>query len=175
MHLILRTTGDMAAVWPSVRAAILAMDRDHTIGAVRTLDDLIDSNMRVRRFYTWLLAAFAALGALLVAIGIHASLVFSIAQRTREIGIRFALGAGRLAIIRMLARSFATPVAGGLLAGIAATAIGMRLIAPLIYGDRFLTSYVGAGVVMMLLVLLASTVPALRALRVNPSEALRGD
>jgi predicted permease len=173
MHLVLRTTGDMAAVWPSVRGTILTMDRDHTIGEVRTLDDLIDSSVRVRRFYTWLLAAFAALGALLVAIGIHASLAFSIAQRTREIGIRFALGAGRAAIIRMLAGSFAIPLTGGLLAGIAATGIGMRLIASLTYGDRSLVPYAGAGVLMMLLVLLASTQPALRASRVSPSEALR--
>jgi putative ABC transport system permease protein len=94
MHLVVRTAGDGATVWPSVRALILEMDRDHTIGNVRTFDDLIDNSVRVRRFYTWLLAAFAAIGALLVAIGIHASLAFSIAQRTREIGIRFALGAG---------------------------------------------------------------------------------
>jgi putative ABC transport system permease protein len=109
MHLVLRTTGDVAAVWPSVRAAIAEMDRDHIIGEVRTLDDLINSSLRTRRFYTWLLAAFAVVGALLLAIGIHASLAFSIAQRTREIGIHFALGAGRAAIIRMLTGSFALP------------------------------------------------------------------
>ena len=175
MHLVVRTAGDGAAVWPSVRALILEMDRDHTIGSVRTLDDLIDSSVRVRRFYTWLLAAFAAVGALLVAIGIHASLAFSIAQRTREIGIRFALGAGRAAIIRMLAGSLALPVAGALAAGIAASAIGNRLIASLIYGKLSPTPFIAAAAVTLLLVCLASVRPALRAIRVSPSEALRID
>jgi ABC-type antimicrobial peptide transport system permease subunit len=151
------------------------MDRDHTIGSVRTLDELIDSSVRVRRFYTWLLAAFAAVGALLVAIGIHASLAFSIAQRTREIGIRFALGAGRAAIIRMLAGSLALPVAGALAAGIAASAIGIRLIASLIYGKLSPTPFIAAAAVTLLLVCLASVQPALRAIRVSPSEALRID
>jgi predicted permease len=173
MHLVVRTAGDGAAVWPSVRAEILAMDRNYTLGEVRTLDELIDSSVRVRRFYTWLLAAFAAIGALLVAVGIHASLAFSIAQRTREIGIRFALGAGRAAIIRMLAGSLALPVAGALVAGIAASAIGMRLMASLIYGELSLTPFTAAAAITLALVCLASVQPALRAIRVSPSDALR--
>jgi hypothetical protein len=173
MHLVVRTAGDGTAVWPSVRAVILGMDRDHTIGDVRTFDELIDTSVRLRRFYTWLLAAFAAIAALLVAIGIHASLAFSIAQRRREIGIRFALGAGRAAIIGMLARSLALPFASALAGGIAASAIGTRLIASLIYGELPLTPFIAAAVVTLLLVCLASVQPALRASRVDPAEALR--
>lgn len=160
-------------MWPSLRSAILAYDRDQILGEVRTLEDLIDSNVRVRRSYTWLLAAFAAIGALLVAIGLHASLAFTVAQRMREIGIRIALGAQPLAIARLLAGSVTPPVIAGLFAGIGAGAAAMRVFASLIYGDRLASSFATAGLLVLLLVVFAAAQPVLSGLRLNPSEALR--
>ena len=129
------------------------------------------------RFYFWLLAAFAALSVTLAAVGIYGVVAYAVTQRTREIGVRMALGAGRREVVALMVWYGLRPSIVGVAAGLAVAAGASRLIEGLLYEVRPAdpVTFVIVTATLLLVAGLACAFPALRASRVPPSEALRGE
>jgi ABC-type antimicrobial peptide transport system permease subunit len=137
--------------------------------------DIRDRSVGSRRFTMMILSGFALLGLVLAAIGIYGVLSYSVSRRTREIGVRMALGAVRSRVVSMVLRDSLTPVVVGAALGVAGALLGGRLIGTLLYGVAATDPVTLAGVVVVLLgvAVVASVVPASRAARVDPIVALR--
>jgi putative ABC transport system permease protein len=170
----IRSKISATAVGPSARLAIRAID-PNVLATIETMDDIRDRSVGSRRFTMMVLSAFAVLGLVLAAIGIYGVLSYSVARRTREIGVRMALGAVRSRVVGMVLRDSLTPVVIGSALGIVAAVIGARVIAALLYGVSATDPITFVGVVAVLLgvAVVASIIPASRAARVDPIVALR--
>ena len=177
MTFVVRTTGDPAASIRALRAQIHAVDRTQAINRAATVGELISRSLADRRFTLALFVTFAALATLLAAAGVYGVISVLTAQRTREFGVRLALGAGRLEIVAMVLRQVSAIAVGGLAIGLAAAlAIGRVM-------NRFLyevtpwdpTTLVAVLSVLAALSLVACILPAHRATRVDPLIALRSD
>ena len=173
--IIVRTPGEPAALMESVRGELVALDRDVVTYGATPVSDILGGSVADRKFYQSLLGVFAALAAILAAVGIYGVVAYLAAQRTREIGIRMALGAGRAHILAMMLRQGLAPVGAGLALGIAA-ALGLtRFLTNLLYGvpatDVLTFTSVAAGLAVVALA--ACWIPARRASRVHPVVALR--
>jgi putative ABC transport system permease protein len=175
MHLVLRTRLERAALVSSVRTAIASVARDAPIRDLRVLAERIEGSTAGRRFNRDLFTGFAATALALALIGLYGVLAFNVGRRTREIGIRLALGATRLALVRGVVRRGFALVLPGIGIGLAgAWAMGRVLQSQLfeIQSSDLLTYAVGA-VLMGAVALLAAWIPARRAARVDPMTALR--
>ena len=139
------------------------------------MESLLAAQLAQPRFNMILLAAFAAVAMTLAAIGIYGVIGYGVAQRTREIGIRMALGAQRGDMLRMILQQSLTLVVVGLLIGLTASFAGTRLLSSLLYGVGANDLFTYLSVVLLLggAALVASYVPARRAMNVNPMVALR--
>ncbi|MDQ2970667.1 MAG: ABC transporter permease [Acidobacteriota bacterium] len=175
MILVVQTAGDAAALAGALRSAIHSVDPDQPVGHIATLERVVEDSAATRRFSMKLLAGFAILATLLAAVGIFGVVSGSVARRTREIGIRMALGAGRRSILRLV-----TGRAVGLaLVGVAAGTIGALLLGRTLRALLFDVAptdpaVLAAGAAAVAAVsLLASLLPARRATRVDPLVALR--
>ena len=137
----------------------------------------IETSLWQERLIAALASVFAIASAVLVAIGLYGMLAYSIARRTREIGVRMALGARPANVIEMIARDVLLSVAPGLILGIAVYASCARIISPVLYGVRPMDaiSLIAAIVLIALVAAMAGFVPARRAVSIEPSEALRQD
>jgi predicted permease len=177
MHVVLRTKTDPASVMERVREAVGLLDPDVPVAKLTALATLVDDSLAGPRFSMLLLAAFAALAVLLATIGMYGVISYSVAQRTREIGIRMVLGAQRRNVVGMVLGQGAGLTALGLTIGLV-TALGVtRMMRSVLYGVQT-TDALTFGSVSVLLVgiaLLACYVPARRATRVDPMIALRYD
>jgi predicted permease len=175
LTLVVRTTQDPAALGESIRREVRAVDPNEPVFSVRTMDAVVAAAFAQRRFTMVLLALFAATALLLSAIGIYGVMAYLVAQRTREIGIRIALGASRRNVLSMVlgqgVRLAAAGVAVGLLGAIAVT----RAIATLLYAvsPRDPGTFVALSATLAAVALLACYIPARRATRVDPIRALR--
>jgi putative ABC transport system permease protein len=175
MDLVVRTKGDPIAAAASVRAAMRELDPSQPLASVTTLEQAVDDALARPRFTALLLALFAGLAILLAAIGIYAVVSESISRRTREIGVRMALGAGPRHVRRLVLGETAILAGIGLAAGLLLTAAAARGLRGLVYGVRafdgatFLVAAAGVAAVA----LAAAYFPARRASRVAPLEALR--
>ncbi len=175
--LLVRTERPVASLAQSVRQAVREVDPDQPIWDVRMLDDRVGSTLATPRLYTFLLATFAGLALLLAAIGLYGLLAYHVSLRTREFGIRLALGAvGRQLLTLVLRRGFQLVALGTLLGLAGALAVG-RILAALLYQTKPLDLTVAATVTALLaaVALVAALLPALRASRVNPVIALRAE
>jgi ABC-type antimicrobial peptide transport system permease subunit len=145
------------------------------VAGIKTMTDTIGTSLYGARVGAWLLAGFGGLALLLAAIGIYGVLSFSIARRTREMGIRLALGAERRDIFLLVLRDGMLVVAIGIVVGLAAAAAGARSLAGFLYGvpTSDLLTFAGTTVVLTLVALFACVVPARRAMKVSPLEAIR--
>ncbi len=170
-----RVTGEPSSVIEPVRATLAALDPNLPMFRVRSMDQLAADAVAQPRVYVLLLGLFALVAVLLAAIGIYGVLMHAVAQRTREIGIRLALGAARREVVVMVVRQAAGLALAGLVLGLALAAGATRLIRQLLFGveptDVTTFALVAAGLFVVALV--ASYVPARRAARVNPVTALR--
>jgi ABC-type antimicrobial peptide transport system permease subunit len=139
------------------------------------MDEIKSLAVRDQRFQMTLLAVFAGIGLLLATAGVYGLVSYSAAQRTREFGIRMALGAPRALILRTVIRSGATLAVVGVAAGIAASIASAKIIARFIWGISPLdpTTFVVVAVLLVGVAVLASLIPARRAIRLNPVSALR--
>lgn len=171
------SSGSPMAVLPSVREAVRAVDPTAAIGTVRTMDDIIARSLGRPRFYFAMLGSFAGVAIALAVAGLYGILSYVVAQRTREIGIRAALGSPRQAILRLVASEGMKLVAYGLALGLAGGFAVTRLMTFMLYGISPLDprAWVAAAVLMIVAALGASIVPARRASRVDPLVAMRAE
>ena len=175
MTLVARTAGDPMSAVPLVRHELAVIDRDLTLEDVQPMTARVAGSSSDLTFRTWLLASFAAVALVLAVIGLYAVIAYSVAQRTREIGVRMALGADAEQVLRLVFREGMPPVMAGAVLGLAG-AIGLsRLVSSLVIAVRADDPATLAGVTALLVgaALAACYVPARRAIRVNPVVALR--
>ncbi|HEV2447257.1 MAG TPA: ADOP family duplicated permease, partial [Candidatus Sulfopaludibacter sp.] len=172
---VVRTAADPLAALPAVRAAVLAAGNDQPVYGVRTMNRIVSDSIAGRRFSMLLLGVFAVLALLLAAVGIYGVISYTVAQRTREIGIRMALGASRADVLKVVVAQGMPPVLAGLAAGLAASFGLTRLMAGMLYGVQASdpATLTGVALVLAAVALLAALVPARRAARVAPVTALR--
>jgi putative ABC transport system permease protein len=173
--LVVRAHGDAAALTPAIRRALASVDKDQPVIRVATMDERVKISAADRRFALLLFEVFGITALILAAIGTYSLLSGSVTERTREIGVRAALGASRLDILMLVLRQGMALVGLGIAIGIVGAGIGSRALVTLLFGITPLDAitYVGVAVLLAGVSLLACTMPALRAARVRPSVALR--
>ena len=173
--LVVRSGRDVTQLAMPVRRMIAQMDRDLPVSDVLTMDQVIGRNNMDASFNAMLLTVFAGVSLVLAAVGLFGVLSYIVAQRTSEIGIRIALGAQREQVLRKVLMDGLRPAFIGLVLGLVASAGAARQVQAMLYGTEPLDAAVFAGVALMLLVVaaLACLVPAWRASRLDPMQALR--
>lgn len=177
LSFVIRTRGDAAAMTAAVRNAIWSVDKDQPIVRVATMRTLVDRSVAERRFVLILFEAFSLVALLLAATGIYGILANNVAERTREIGVRAALGASRADLLGLVLRQGLVLAIVGVTLGLAASLLATRALTSLLFGVSHLDPMTYAGVTAVLLVIaaLACIVPAWRAARLNPMQALRAE
>ena len=177
MSVVLRSRGHAAALLPAVREAIWSVDRDQPIVRVAMMEDLVAATTAERRFALTLFQAFGIAALLLAAAGIYGVLAERVAERTREMGVRSALGASQSDIAGLIVRQGARLGALGILIGIPAAAAASRAISAMLFGvtPGDPVTYVAVVVLLGTVALLAAAIPAARAARVDPASALRAE
>jgi putative ABC transport system permease protein len=177
MTVVVHTDGPPLALVSAVRGEVKALDAQLPIANIRTMDQVVSKASSVRRFNMALLAFFAGTALLLTMMGIYGVVAFLVSRRTREIGIRMALGARRGDILRLVLRQGMQPVALGAVAGLLASLAASRLVAGQLYGVTASDPVTLVSIVAILAAaaLLACWLPARRAAKVHPLEALRCD
>jgi putative ABC transport system permease protein len=175
MDLIVNSRVNPAALTSAVRSAVYSVDKDQAIASVATMKQLVNNSLATRRMTLVLLEIFSALALMLGAIGIYGVISYSVAERTREIGVRMALGAPRDGVFRMVMSQGVKLAGTGIAIGILA-ALGLaRLMASLLYqvSTADLETFTAVAVLLLLVAFAASYVPARRAISVEPIAALR--
>ncbi len=174
MSLVVRAGGDAAALAPALRQAVWSVDKDQPIVRVATMDDLLAASAAERRFALILFEAFALAALVLAAAGIYGVLSGSVAERTREIGVRAALGASRESILALVVRQGMTLTGLGVAVGLAGAVAASQALVAMLFGVSRLDPATYLGVVALLAVvsLIACAVPAWRAARVDPASTL---
>jgi len=176
MSLVVRTrTG--APLDAALREAVWSLDRSLPIYSIWTARDLIARSVAPRRLFMLLIAGFASVALLLAAIGIYGVMTFTVSQRTRELGIRVALGAVRQDVFRLVVGRAMTLTGLGLAIGVSGAAAATRLLTQSLYGVRSTdpTTYLAIAALMCVVMFVASYLPARRAARVDPMIALRNE
>ncbi len=175
MFLLVRTSVDPYSVLPAVRAAVRDLDADQPIYRIQTVDEVLAAGVAPRRIAARVLAVFAGFALILAAVGIFAVVSFSVGARTREIGLRVALGAGTAQVRGMVIRQALMPVAIGAVIGLGGALALSRLMSGLLFGISGSDPLTITSVAILFggVALVASYVPARRASRLDPVEALR--
>ena len=175
MTLTIRTAPDPPSLAPAVEQAIRTLDKDQPVSDVRTMTQWVAKSLEQARFSSTLLGTFAAVALLLAAVGIYGVMSYAVTQRTPEIGIRLALGAGTRDIIRMILGGAARLAAAGLTIGVVLALLLVRALTTLLYETKGTDPVTFAGVLLVLgsVALIASYIPARRAARIEPSEMMR--
>jgi putative ABC transport system permease protein len=175
LAIVVRTEGDPAALTSSVRDAIAEIDRAQPIYEMQTLEQLVAKSLGQRRFTLTLMLLFGVIALVLSAIGIYGVMAFGVTQRTQEIGIRMALGASALDVLKMVVGSGMFLAAIGVAVGLIGAFGLTRLMSSLLFGvsptDLLTFGLVTAG--LLFVALLACYIPARRATKVDPLVALR--
>src|SRR5215212_3219831 len=175
LTLHVKTTSEPAGVAEQLRAQVKAIDQHLPLYNIKTLSNEIDESLVQERLVTWLTAAFGLLATLLTALGLYGVLTFSVARRTREIGIRVALGAQRRDVFRLIMIRGVILVGVGVAIGVGASFALSRLLSSLLFGvsPNSVTTLVGVSAGLIAVALLACYIPARRATKVDPLVALR--
>lgn len=173
--ILVRTSGDARAAADVLRHQLQSLSPDMPYVDVRSYEDLVEPDLRSWRLGAMMFSTFGALAVVIAAVGLYGVLTYSVSQRTREIGVRIALGACRNDVIRQITREGVRIVATGIGLGIACAVGAAHFIAPMLYRTSPTDPEIVGGVTVALLVvaILASAAPAWRAARVNPNVALR--
>ncbi|HET9985920.1 MAG TPA: ABC transporter permease [Longimicrobiales bacterium] len=177
MTVLVRTSGDPLGVVPLLRAAVRRVDPEQPLGSVRAVDDLLAETVAARRFVMLLLAVFAGAATVLAAVGIYGVVAFMVGRRTREIGVRMALGAQRRQVLGLVVAGAMRQAGLGMLLGSAAALALGGVIRGQLFGVQATDPPTFLAVLALLggLALLASWLPARRAARIDPLVALRTD
>jgi len=175
--LVVRTSNDPASAVKMVEGAVWSVDPQQPVSYVRTMDELMETDVADRTRPMILLGVFAGLALLLACIGVYGVMAYAVAQRTREIGLRMALGAKPMDVTRMILGGGVKLSAIGLLAGGALAAGLANLLETLLFGVTVVAPgiYVGTAATLLLVALMACVIPAQRASRVDPAVALRNE
>jgi putative ABC transport system permease protein len=174
---IVRTAADPRSALTSIRAAVSALDRDVPVARLYTIDQLMNESVAAPRFRTTLVSVFAILGLVLAAIGIYGVMAYTVSERTRELGVRVALGATTGDVMRMVLGEAFVLAGAGVVLGVAGAVATTRLIRVLLFGVTPTDPATFASIVgiLMVLALAGSYVPARRATRVDPIATLRSE
>lgn len=177
MSLVVRARGDGVALVPAIRRAVWSVDKDQAIARVASMDHLLAGSAAERRFALTLFEAFALASLVLAAAGIYGVLAGSVAERTREIGVRTALGASRANILTLVVRQGMALAGLGIAIGVVGAAVATQAIVAMLFGVSRLDPVTYLGVIALLggVAMIASGVPAWRAARVNPASTLRAE
>jgi putative ABC transport system permease protein len=175
--IVVRSAADESLMATLIREQVHALDHDLAATDIRPAAELLSGSTKQERFRTSLLSGFAAIALLLAAIGIYGVVAYLVTQRTREIGIRMALGARHAQVLRMIVGQGMQPVAFGVAAGLAGAYVCARWIRTLLFGVEAVNPaiYAGAAALLLCVALCACCIPGLRASRVDPAIALRDE
>lgn len=177
LFLLVRTAGEPRALLPGIRETVRSLDPDQPVYAIQTVDEAYASGATPRRVATSLMSLFGVFALVLAAVGIYGVVAYTVGHRTREIGVRLALGAGRGEVRRLMVRQALAPVAIGVALGlVGALALG-RALSGLLFeiggGDPL--ALTGAAGLLLAMALLASYIPARRGSNLDPVSALRDE
>jgi len=177
MSMVARTKGDPSSLIPAARAAIAEVDSQQPIYDVEPLEDLVATSLSQRRFTLTLMLLFGFVALVLAAVGIYGVMAYTVAQRTQEIGIRVALGATDKMVLGMVLKDGMTLVGVGLAIGTAAALALTRVGASLLWGvtSTDAITYVVIAALLAAVAVVAIVVPARRATRIDPMQALRSE
>jgi len=177
MTLVLRTDAGVTTLAPRLRDAVASVDPTVPVKAVRPVADLVSDSAARARFTMLLLATFAAVALVLGAVGVYGVVAYAVARRTREIGVRMALGARASDVLAMVLREAGTLTTVGVALGIAGALAASRVLAGFLFGvtPTDLAVFVSVPAVLGVVALGACVIPARRAARVDPVTALRSD
>jgi predicted permease len=172
---VIRSAAAPEAVISAARRTVAEVDKDLALTSVTTLSDLVEGSLEGHRFRTTLLSGFAVIALLLAALGIYGVLAYFVSQRSRELGIRIALGARPMELCGLVVGQGLRPVVAGAVAGIAGAMALTTLMETLLFGVEpiDLATYATAMAALTLITASACAVPALKAMRVDPLAALR--
>jgi predicted permease len=176
-QLIVRTSDDPRALVSNIRADVRALNSHAIVTRVRTMDDAIDASTAVPRLGTWVATLFATIGALLAALGLYGVMAHGVAARTREIGIRVALGAPRGRVVALILRQGLAMTLMGITIGAIGFTLASRIVARMLFETSPADPVAIAGTVALLVgvALAAAYIPARRATQVDPLVALRDE
>ncbi len=175
--LFIRMAGDPSGLVGAVKSQIWSMDKDQTIYAVRTMEEIVDRWLAPRRFNLLLLGVFAALALALTSVGIYGVISYAVSQRSHELGLRMALGAGRRDILKLIVGQGLRLAISGVSIGLIASLALTRWLKTLLF-DVSATDPLTFGAIALLLLcvaLLACLLPALRATKIDPMITLRSE
>ncbi|MEO8633674.1 MAG: ABC transporter permease [Gemmatimonadales bacterium] len=177
IHVVLQTRNDPARLQEALRSTIHRVDPQVPVGRVRPLSEVLAETLSLQRFIMVVLAAFASLAMLLAVVGIYGLLSYLVLQRTREIGVRLALGARPVDVLRMVLRQGLVLTMGGVVLGLLGAAALTRLLASQLHGVGSLDprTFILGGSLLVVVGLVASALPAVRAARVQPMQSLRSE
>jgi ABC-type lipoprotein release transport system permease subunit len=174
LGIALRTTVAPSSLIATVRAAVRAADPSIPVYNIATMEELVSRQTSQSRFTMWLMGVFAACALMLAVVGIYGVMSYLVSQRTREIGIRLALGANRPDILRLVVGNGMRLIAAGIAIGLVASFALQRLVSTLLFGVTAADASSGIAVAILAAVAMAACyLPALRATRVSPLRALR--
>jgi len=175
--IVVHTATNPESIVPAVARELKSLDADIPLGEIRSMEAHMSSYTADTRFITVLLGLFAVLGTILAVVGAYGVIAYLVAQRTQELGVRIALGAGSGDILWLVLRYGLFIGLAGVALGLAGAMAGRRFLARFLYGvsesDPF--TLLGAAILLLLVVVAASAVPARRAMRIDPVQALRGE
>jgi predicted permease len=178
-YVALRTSQDAASILPALAPAIHSVSSNVSVDWQRTMQQNIDDSQAayIHRSAAYLMSGFAALALLLGVVGLYGVIAYSVSQRTREIGVRMALGAQRSSVYRLIFGEAGRLIAAGVAVGVAGSVAAAMLMRKLLFGVQAwdASTLIGVAALLAVSALLASYFPARRAASVNPTEALRAE
>jgi putative ABC transport system permease protein len=175
MSLVVRAEGDPANMIRAVEKQVWAVDKDQPMYKIRTMEQVVGESQSSSRFTLAVLAIFAAVAMGLAAVGIYGVISYTVTQRTREIGIRIALGAERSDVLRLVVGQGTVLAVSGVAVGLGGALALTRVMRNLLFGVSATDPLIFAGAALFLaaVAMLASYIPARRAMRVDPMVSLR--
>jgi putative ABC transport system permease protein len=181
MTFVMKASADPATLTAAVRREVRNVDPEQPIAGSGTLSAMLESSMMLPRVQTMLLGLFAAIALVLATVGLYGVMAFAVSERTQEIGIRMALGARPGSVLRLVIGQALALTLAGLFIGLGGAMLLGRVLSQALEGLLFdvspsdLGTLAAVGLVLLVVTLLASLIPARRAMRIDPVEALRSE